>query len=88
MADPQERAALLAAAAAAEEVGSRWDAPDLKRLPAGLSAAPDWEHLMRCKSVILRGSMPIPGWLHGPAALPHLEALIAAHLPLLVWLSE
>lgn len=85
--DADDRAALFAAAAAAEAVGSRWDAPDLKRVPPGLAADGDWEHLLRRKSVILRGEMPLPDWLFTPAAADGLSRLAAAHLPLLAWLS-
>lgn len=86
--EPKDRAALLAAAAAAEAVGSAWDPPELKRLPAGLSADPDWEHLLRRKSVILRGrTEALPGWLFTPDCLPELQRLTEAHLPLLAWLA-
>lgn len=89
VADPADRAALQAAAAQAEAVGSRWDAPDLKRLPAGLSADPDWEHLLRRKSVILRGATEgLPDWLFTADAIAQLSRLIAAHLPLLGWLAR
>jgi uncharacterized protein (TIGR02453 family) len=82
-----DRAALLDAAAQAEAAGSSWDAPDLKRLPAGLAAAPEWEHLLRRKSVILRGqTTALPDWLFAPECVPRLAALIGAHLPLLTWL--
>jgi uncharacterized protein (TIGR02453 family) len=83
----EARAALLAAVAEAEAAGSRWDAPDLRRLPSGTTADPDWEHLLRRKSVILRGEMPLPDWLFTPQAVPELTRLAAAHLPLLAWLS-
>lgn len=87
--DPGDRDALLAAAARAETAGSVWDAPDLKRLPAGLTAGPEWEHLMRRKSVILRGvSEGLPDWLFTAEAVPRLGALVAAHLPLLGWLTN
>lgn len=84
--DEGARAALLAAARTAEGCGSRWDAPDLVRLPKGTAADPAWEHLLRRKSVILRGEGPHPAWLFTPEALPRLQALVAAHLPLLAWL--
>lgn len=87
--DPAERAALLAAAAAAESVGARWDTPDLKRLPRGFPADPDWEHLLRRKSVILRGETTgLPPWLSTPGAVAEIERLAAAHLPLLAWLMR
>ncbi|MFM2356741.1 MAG: hypothetical protein RLZZ528_2477 [Pseudomonadota bacterium] len=82
-----ERAELLRAAAEIEALGGQWDAPDLKRVPQGFDAAPDWDHLLRRKSVILRGSMPLPDWLFTPDALWHLEAILDAHLPLLGWLG-
>ncbi len=85
--DAADRAALFAAAAEAQAAGSRWDAPDLKRMPAGYAATADWEHLLRRKSVILRGEMPLPDWLFSPRAVSELERLATAHLPLLAWLS-
>ncbi|MFC2967474.1 TIGR02453 family protein [Acidimangrovimonas pyrenivorans] len=87
--DPEDRAALLAAAARAEAVGSRWDAPDLKRLPKGMEAEADWEHLLRRKSVILRGETAgLPDWLFTADCLAGLDRLIAAHRPLLGWLAR
>jgi uncharacterized protein (TIGR02453 family) len=86
--DGAERAALMSAAAAAEAAGSRWDPPDLKRMPKGYAASADWEHLLRRKSVILRGTIPLPDWLHDTRALPRLCGLIEAHLPLLRWLAD
>jgi uncharacterized protein (TIGR02453 family) len=87
VAEPADRAALVAAAEAARAVGSEWDNPDLKRLPAGLAAGDDWAHLLMRKSVILRGeTAPLPGWLCTPRCLAEVERLVAAHLPLLGWL--
>ena len=89
VADPADRAALLAAVTQAEAVGSTWDEPVLKRLPAGLSADPAWAHLMRRKSVILRGATPgLPDWLFTADATAQLSRLIAGHLPLLGWLGR
>lgn len=87
--DPADRARLLQAAEAARAVGSEWDAPDLKRLPKGFEADPDWEHLLRRKSVILRGETTgLPAWLSTPRCAPEIERLAAAHLPLLGWLLD
>ena len=88
VANPDDRARLLAAAATAEAAGSRWDEPDLKRLPAGLAADAGWEHLLRRKSVILRGEIPLPDWLFTGQAVPELARLFGAHLPLLAWLQD
>lgn len=85
--DPADRARLLAAAAAARGAGAEWEAPDLRRLPRGHAADGDWAHLLMRKSVILRGETPgLPDWLHTPRALPEIERLAEAHLPLLRWL--
>ena len=85
--DPGDRAALLAATARAEDAGSHWDAPDLKRVPPGFGAAPGWDHLLRRKSVIVRGEIAgLPDWLFTPAAPAELGRLIDAHRPLLAWL--
>ncbi len=86
--NPKDRATLLKAAAEAEAAGSAWDAPDLKRLPSGFTAEPEWDHLLRRKSIILRGQTEgLPDWLFTPDCLTHLQPLIAAHLPLLAWLT-
>lgn len=85
--DPADRARLLGAVETAKAVGSDWDEPDLKRLPKGFEAAPDWEHLLRRKSVILRGeTRGLPDWLSTPRSLAEIERLSSAHLPLLGWL--
>ena len=88
IADPEQRRALLAAASTAEAVGSVWDTPELKRLPKGYESEPDWQHLLRRKSVILRGSSAdLPDWLFTPDCVPKLQEVIGAHLPLLGWLA-
>jgi uncharacterized protein (TIGR02453 family) len=87
VADPADRARLLKAAEAAWAVGSEWDAPDLKRLPKGFEADADWEHLLRRKSVILRGETAgLPDWLPTPRCTAEVERLAAAQLPLVGWL--
>lgn len=87
VADPAARAALLEAEARAAAAGSSWTAPDLKRAPAGLTGDPEWEHLLRRKSVILRGATAsLPEWLFTPDAPAELGKLIDAHRPLLGWL--
>ncbi len=87
--DARHRARLTKAAEAAGTVGSVWDEPDLKRLPRGYETAEEWEHLLRRKSVILRGETKgLPGWLHTPRAVGEIERLAAAHLPLLDWLAD
>lgn len=89
VADPVQRQRLIRAAKTAEKAGSAWDQPDLKRRPRGFEAEADWEHLLRRKSVILRGqTRPAPDWLFGEGALAGIEALATAHLPLLAWLAE
>jgi uncharacterized protein (TIGR02453 family) len=86
--DPAGRRALLAALDQAAEVGSTLDAPDLARTPKGYEAQPDWDHLLRRKSLIARTrtSLPPPGWLFTAAAPERLAAIARAHLPLLGWL--
>ncbi|MDH3264611.1 MAG: DUF2461 domain-containing protein, partial [Paracoccaceae bacterium] len=77
--DRADRARLLEAAEAARAGGSDWDEPDLKRLPKGFEAGPDWEHLLRRKSVILRGETPgLPAWLSTPRCLAEIERLAEA----------
>jgi uncharacterized protein (TIGR02453 family) len=85
--DDTERQALLRAAARIEAIGGRWDEPDLKRTPPGFEAGPEWNHLLRRKSVILRGSIPLPDWLFTPDALQQVEAMLDAHLPLIEWME-
>jgi uncharacterized protein (TIGR02453 family) len=88
--DPRERAALMAALEAAEAVGSTLDPPDVARVPKGYDAAPEWDHLLRRKGLIVRTQdhKPTPDWLFTPAAAERLAALTRAHLPLLAWLCE
>lgn len=86
--DPRHRAALQKALAAAQAAGSDLDPPDLARLPRGFHADPEWEHLLRRKTVIARAPrlLPVPDWIF-TADCPHLLAkVISAHLPLLDWL--
>lgn len=87
--DPADRARLLAAIAAAGAVQSRLDPPDLARLPQGYAADPDWDHLLRRKSLIVRteADLPPPPWLFTPEAPGKLAEIAGAHLPLLDWLA-
>lgn len=86
--DPEDRARLMAALAAAEEVQSTLDPPDLARVPKGYDAAPDWDHLLRRKGLIVRTqtNLPAPDWLFSPKAPEELAVIAKAHLPLLAWL--
>lgn len=88
--DPGDRAALMSALAAAEGVQSTLDPPDLARVPKGYEAAPDWEHLLRRKGMIVRtqSDMPAPEWLFTAEAPERLAAIARAHLPLLRWLMD
>lgn len=89
MCDPADRGRLLAALEGAGTVQSTLDPPDLARVPKGYAADPDWEHLLRRKSLIVRtqGDVPPPDWIFTPEAPDRLAALIRAHLPLLDWLT-
>lgn len=84
-----DRAAFLAALAAAAQVGSALDPPELARVPKGFAAEADWDHLLRRKSFIVRTQADLapPHWLFTPAAPDELARLTRAHLPLLHWLS-
>ena len=86
--DPDERAALVKALAAAETVQSTLDPPDLARVPKGYAAEPEWDHLLRRKSIIVRtqGDLPVPDWLASPEAPGCLAEIVRSHLPLLAWL--
>ena len=77
--------ALLDAVAAANRVGSTFGQPDLARVPKGFAGEPDWEHLLRRKSLILRTQTetPAPDWLFSSEAPERLAAIARAHLPLL-----
>lgn len=87
--DPGPRGRLLAALETARTVGCEIDPPDLARLPKGYEAAPDWEHLLRRKGMIVRtqADLPQPDWLFSPEAAERLAGITRAHLPLLDWLT-
>jgi uncharacterized protein (TIGR02453 family) len=87
--DPQDRATLIAALEMAATVDSTLDPPDLARVPKGYDAAPDLDHLLRRKGMIVRtqSHIPPPDWLFTPDAPYCLAAIIRAHLPLLRWLT-
>lgn len=84
MSEPGARAAFLAKVAQAEAVGCGWDAPDLARVPRGFQAAPDWDHLLRRKHVVVRTltDVPHPDWLFTPQAPVELARILAALNPL------
>ena len=86
--DSQDRARLTRALAEAGTVGSHLDPPDLARVPKGLVAEPEWDHLLRRKNLIVRtpSDQPPPGWLFTPAAPDRLAGIVTAHLPVLEWL--
>lgn len=90
MCDPQDRARLMAALEATAAVGSTLDPPEIARVPKGYAAAPEWDHLLRRKGLIVRtqGHTPTPDWLFTPDAAERLAAITRAHLPLLAWLCE
>ena len=87
--DPGARSRLLAALGAAETVQSILDQPDLARVPKGFDPAPDWDHLLRRKSLIVRtqADLPPPDWLFTPEVPERLATVARAHLPLLAWLT-
>jgi uncharacterized protein (TIGR02453 family) len=84
MSDAAARAAFLGRVAEAETVGCGWDAPDLARVPRGYAAAPDWDHLLRRKHVVVRTltDIPHPDWLFTPEAPAELARILAALNPL------
>lgn len=86
--DPADRADLLAALVQAAATGSDLDPPDLARVPKGYEPAPEWDQLLRRKSMIARTQLPlpVPDWLFGPDAPRQIAQLAAAHVPLLAWL--
>lgn len=90
MCDGADRARLLAALAAAAQAGSRLDPPDLARVPKGCAADPEWDHLLRRKSLIVRtqAGPAAPDWLFSPEAPDRLAGIVRAHLPLLSWLLD
>lgn len=87
---PADREALLRALAAAQAEGSEIDPPDLARVPKRYDAAPDWDHLLRRKGMIVRTqrNLPAPDWLFSPDAPDELARITRAHLPLLHWLTR
>lgn len=87
--DPQDRAQLLRALEAAEAVNSMLDEPDLTRVPKGYASEPEWDNLLRRKSLIVRTQVDLPprDWLFTPDAPGKLAAITREHLPLLEWLQ-
>ena len=78
-----KRARLLDAVSKASATGAVLDAPDLSRVPKGYETEPEWDHLFRRKSMIMRGSMdPAPDWLFTPDATDRLMTVISALNPL------
>jgi uncharacterized protein (TIGR02453 family) len=88
--DAGDRARLLSALDAARAAGSELDPADLVRVPQGWRGAPEWDHLLRRKSLIVRTpeTLPAPDWLFGPECPERLAGLVRAHLPLLAWLTD
>lgn len=87
--DPEDREGLLQALESAAAVQSVLGAPDLARVPKGYDAAPDWDHLLRRKSLIVRTQtdVPPPDWLFTSEAPERLAGIARAHLPLLGWIA-
>lgn len=85
--DPEDRARLLQALKAAAAEQSTLDPPDLARVPKGYDTGPDWDHLLRRKSLIVRTQtdLPPPDWLFTADAPDRLAAIIRGHLPVLEW---
>ena len=88
--DPGQRETLLAALDATRAEGSEIDPPDLTRVPKGYDPAPEWDHLLRRKGMIVRtqADQPPPDWLFTPDAPEQLARITRAHLPLLDWLTK
>lgn len=88
--DADQRAGFLAALALAERRGARLDRPELARLPKGWQAAPEWEHLLRLKHVVVRTPEPgaaLPDWLFTDQAVPRLVDLVAGLATMARWLK-
>ena len=88
--NPALRTSLQAALQKAKSVGCTPDEADLKRLPKPYPTEPEWEHLLRRKSVIVRtqADIPLPDWLFAPTALQGITDLVAALAPLVHWLQR
>jgi uncharacterized protein (TIGR02453 family) len=88
--DPNDRTRLLSALEMAGTVQSTLDPPDLARVPKGYEAAPEWDHLLRCKGLIVRTQTNLapPDWLFTPDAPERLADITRAHLPILDWLNQ
>jgi len=87
--DGRRRGPLLRHVAAAEDLGCAFDPPDLVRLPRGLTAAGDWEHLLRRKHFVLRTQepRPLPAALFTPEAPGMLAGIAATLAPVALWLA-
>jgi uncharacterized protein (TIGR02453 family) len=80
---PAARARVLDAIEQARAVGAVLDPPDLARVPKPFDPQPDWAHLFRRKSVIMRGSLAdVPNWVFTPQATDRLMTIVAALNPL------
>ena len=83
-----ERAGFEVTAAQAAGVAAVLDAPDRLRLPKGFAAG-DGDHLIRRKSVIVRGGvLPYPDRVFGPEAVAGWRTIVAALAPFAQWLAR
>ncbi len=84
----EERGTLLQAVAQAQAIGCAFDAPDLKRLPKGHEADPEWEHLLRRKAFVMRTQQNLagPDWHDLDHARTEVMRLTRACAGLIRWL--
>jgi uncharacterized protein (TIGR02453 family) len=89
LAEPAGRAAFEVTLAAAAEVGCTLAPPKLKRVPKGFAAAPEWDHLIRRKGVVVRRAepLPLPDWLFEPACVAEMTHIVGRLHPVLRFLA-
>lgn len=88
--DAAERATFLSLLERLEGQGAQLTPPDLARVPAGLPAGADWDHLLRRKHLVARtlDHRPYPDWLFTAECVPKLSALLEDLAPFALWIAR
>lgn len=86
--DGRQRAEFLAHLARVEATGARLGDPELAKVPKGLPAGEDWDHLLRRKQIVVRtpDHRDFPDWLFTADCAPRMMDLLRDLAPLARWL--